>query len=317
MTFALKSGEAVGDGVRRLILRAIDRALGSILDPAAETHRTVHGVRRRCNEVRALLRLVRGGLDPSVYKTESARFRDLRHRLGGARDRAAALEAFDRLYEWAPPETDRGLILPLRHALAAERDRAPGASESPDLARVGETLSQARDSLGAMKLTADGFGAIAEGFTANYRRGRRALATARDLKDAESFHDWRKYVKHHRQHLRVLRPVWPALLKPLAREAAALAEALGDEHDLSVLALVLEERKSETDREAVRAALDLIAARRKILQADAVALGRRLYADKPKVACRRVQAWTEAWSAETRSARKGKKIVKMTRRQVA
>lgn len=310
MTFALKSGEAVGDGVRRLILRAIDRALGAILDPATDPHKTVHGVRRRCNEVRALLRLARGSLDPAVYTTEAARFRDLRHRLGGARDRAAALEAFDRLYAWAPPDTDRGLILPLRHALEAGRDQAIDMGPAPDLVRVGESLAQARSSLGAIELTAEGFDAIADGFTASYRRARKGMASARRAKDAESFHEWRKHVKHHRQHLRVLRPVWPAMLKPLAREAAQLAEALGDEHDLSVLALVLRDQKAETEGEAVRAALTLIAARRQMLQADAMALGRRLFADKPQVAGHRMEAWALAWRAESRPARKVKKVMK-------
>jgi CHAD domain-containing protein len=318
MTFALKSGEAVGDGVRRLILRAVDRALGAILDPAGDQHKAVHAVRRRCNEVRSLLRLARGSLDPALYTTENARFRDLRHRLGGARDRAAALEAFDRLYESAPPEADRGLILPLRHALAAERDRAPTATEAPDLARVGQSLAQARDSLAAIKLSADGFDAIAEGFTDSYRRARKGMAKARQSKDVDAFHEWRKQVKHHRQHLRVLRPVWPVLLKPLAREGAQLAIALGDEHDLAVLALVLNERKAEDDREAVRVAQALIARQRKILQMEAIATGRRLFAETPKAACRRVKGWTEAWIAEEKSMRNAKKkIIKTVGRNAA
>lgn len=317
MTFALKSGEAVGDGVRRLILRATDRALSAISDPAADTHRTVHGVRRRCNEVRALLRLARGSLDATVYKAENTRFRDLRHRLDSARDRAAALEAFDRLYEWAPPDTDRGLILPLRHALAAQRDGAPAGNEAPDLAQVSAVLAQARETLGAIRLQSHGFDAIAGGFTAGYRRSRKAMEAAQGSRDTEALHEWRKQVKHHRQHLRVLRPVWPALLKPLAREAAVLAETLGEEHDLSVLALVLGEQKAEAERTAVRAALDLIAVRRKILQTEAFALGRRLFADPPKVACRRMKAWADAWTAETKSARKVKKIVKTVGRKAA
>lgn len=307
MSFSLKPGEAMEDGVRRLILRAIDRALAALHDPAADPHRTVHGVRRRCNEVRALLRLVRGSLDPDLYRTETARFRDLRRRLGGARDRAATLEAFDRLYAAAPPETDRALILPLRHALAAQRDHAAAGEARPDLARAAEVLTQARDSLGGMTLRAEGFSAIAEGLTDSYRRGRRALAAARGTHAAEAFHEWRKDVKHHRQHLRVLRPLWPALMKPLAREAAQLAAWLGDEHDLAVLAQVLATDSPGFDKPAVRAAQDLITARRGHLQTDALALGRRFYADRPKVFCRRIAAWAEAWADDPNPVRKRKR----------
>ncbi len=297
MSFALKSGEPVGNSVRRLALRSIDRALSQILDLAGDPHKAVHDVRRRCNEVRALLRLVRGSIPRDVYLTESERFRSLRHLLGGARDSSAALEAFDRLATLAPPDIDRTMLLSVRKNLIALRDQAEeDAPPTADLAAIGETLTRAQDTFSALEFRKEGFEAIAEGLTATYRRGRKALKVALTSEDPEALHEWRKQEKHLRQHLRILRPVWPAIVKAMAREASVLAAFLGDDHDLFVLAALIDrEGKAVADRPTRKLLRKMIANRRKELQVEAFALGHRLYAEKPAAFRRRMADWVEIW----------------------
>ena len=85
-------------------------------------------------------------------------------------------------------------------------------------------------------------------------------------------------------------------MKVLAREAAVLAELLGDDHDLFVLAALLDsEGKAVADRPTRKLVRKMIAARRKELQAEAFVLGHCLYAEKPAAFQRRMAAWVKAW----------------------
>ncbi|MCA8950718.1 MAG: CHAD domain-containing protein, partial [Planctomycetes bacterium] len=69
-----------------------------------------------------------------------------------------------------------------------------------------------------------------------YRRGRKALRRADATAAPERFHELRKRVKDHLYHLRLLAPICPPLLGARRELADRLADLLGDEHDLTVLA---------------------------------------------------------------------------------
>ena len=57
----------------------------------------------------------------------------------------------------------------------------------------------------------------------------------------EDFHEWRKRVKYHWYHCRLLKNLYKPLMKARRDEAKHLADLLGDDHDLSMLDLLLTE----------------------------------------------------------------------------
>jgi CHAD domain-containing protein len=82
---------------------------------------------------------------------------------------------------------------------------------------------------------------------------------ARDERSLESLHEWRKRVKDVWYHLRLLQPVCGRTVRGQAKEASRLADVLGEDHDLGVLNMTLDqiERDLATVRreaEAIRAA---------------------------------------------------------------
>ena len=86
----------------------------------------------------------------------------------------------------------------------------------------------------------DGFDGLEDGLRSSYAA--RAVTRLADLgphPDAEDLHELRKRVKDHWYHVRLLRAAWPPVMTAWADEAHVLAEQLGDDHDLSVLAAVL------------------------------------------------------------------------------
>jgi CHAD domain-containing protein len=118
-----------------------------------------------------------------------------------------------------------------------------------------------------------------------YARGRDALAAVERERSVEALHEWRKRVKDLWYHQRLLRDAWETPLKALADESHRLADLLGDDHDLAMLADRLAGAGPSPDTEAIRA---LIVERRAELQDEALRLGRRLYVEKPRSYGRRL-----------------------------
>ena len=125
-----------------------------------------------------------------------------------------------------------------------------------------------------------------------------AAATSGRLQAAptvEALHEWRKRVKDLWYHHTLLRELWPPVMQAVGDEAHELADRLGDDHDLAVLADWVREH-AEAEPEFFEA----VERRRTELQAEAMALGERLYADKPRAYVRRLR---RLWNAAQASVR--------------
>jgi CHAD domain-containing protein len=112
------------------------------------------------------------------------------------------------------------------------------------------------------------------------------------------FHDWRKRCKRLREQLLVL---WPdAQDEPgrLIHELGRLADLLGKDHDLAYMQVVLADGLALADLpDEGRRLLRWVAEERTVLQGRAAALGRELYAARPREFARRMRRLLEAGAA--------------------
>ena len=82
------------------------------------------------------------------------------------------------------------------------------------------------------------------------------------------------------------------MMKTLGCEVSTLGDLLGDEHDLSLLRNYLQDSANSDGHKASAAAgIRLVETRRRELRRAALALGQRLFADKPRVVERRLLHW--------------------------
>ncbi len=110
-----------------------------------------------------------------------------------------------------------------------------------------------------------------------------------------SFHLWRKRVRYLRYQMELLAPVWPQVIGGLARDLSNLAEGLGAEHDLALLAELVERQPSLAPDSAHRhLLLALLRQNRHDLQLVMRRLGQRIYHEPPGVFVKRLGAY---WSA--------------------
>jgi CHAD domain-containing protein len=269
--YRLKEGEPLPDGIVRIARGRIDHATDELRGSTDSTaEEAVHEARKDMKKLRALLRLMRGELGETVFARENACFRDAARELAGARDTDAMIETLSKL------ELPDRLGWELRKTIQAGR-AANGAEDRGAAARDAVAiLREARRRVGEWPLELESFDAVAGGLERTYRRGRRDFRAVRAEPTTEALHEWRKRVKELWYHHTLLRPLWPPVMGAVGDEAHELADRLGDDHDLAVLAdwVARNAGGGEEFTEAVER-------RRAALQADALELGARLYAEKP------------------------------------
>ncbi len=268
-------------------------------DLEADRVEAVHTARKSIKKERSLLRLVRGSLDPGARRHENAALRDAARTLAGARDAAVMTETLDALAERYVGQLPHHAFTALHDRLEeGAGDRGPSRSE---VSGAASELAAARARLDGQALQHRGWDALEPGLRRGYRRGRKAFALVRDAPSAENLHAWRKRVKDLWYHLRLLTPACGPAVRGQAKDAHALADLLGDDHDLAVLRQTLIGLAGgvAVDLDAV---LGLIDHRRRVLQAQAVALGERVYAERPKAFVRRVRTCWQAGRRQRREA---------------
>jgi CHAD domain-containing protein len=294
MEYTIQRDETVSAGVTRIIDGKVETAIGHI-DSEMDRHETVHEVRKRCKEVRAALRLVRGVLP--TYSAENAHYRDAARRISEIRDAQALVETFDdhvtsavesrgRLDD-ATMEDVRAALVDRRETMAAEQDL------DGQLGTVREELVEGRQRVAGLPIATEGFDAVAGGLGKSYKRARNRMAEAYEDPETERFHEWRKRVKYHRYHSRLLRSIWVRPMKARRAELKTLSDLIGDEHDLAVFLEVMNEEElfgAET-RETLQ---EVITARRAELRREGRPVGERLFAEKPDRLVERLRSYWEA-----------------------
>ena len=297
MSYRLQFDEPLERNLSRIAIEQLDRASAELQGQAGDRAEAVHQLRKRCKKIRGLLRLFRDSLD-ETYSQENAWFRDLARRFSGARDAEAMLECLDKLCNSFEEDLESDAFATVRDALAKRKSELKEDADLPD--RIAAAIAELQDARGRVlgwRLDNDGFAAVEGGLLRTYRRARKAMRAAFAEPSPERFHEWRKRVKYHWYHLRLLRDIWPAPMKALAAETKQLADLLGDDHDLAVLQDTLQ-AEEPGDRDEIATLLSLAQKRQEQLKAAAQTQGWRLFNGKPKELRGRLHACWQARECE-------------------
>lgn len=297
MSYRLKRKESIGEGIRRIVRQEIDTAIDHFGDDGGSLNKTAHEVRKHCKKIRGALRLVRFSFDD--YGDENARFRHLARELSGIRDAHVMQATHHNLVKHISSDPPESSIAALNEVFESHTASAlENVAQSLETVRVG--LDSARKRVDAWSIGGGDFEAIAGGLRDSYRLAKNGLRRCRRRIEARNLHEWRKRVKYHWCHMRLLNNVWPEIIGARAVSADRLSDVLGDHHDIEVyLAFLCGVRGKET-AEAVGAVQRYAGERRVTLQEASLALGTRLFAEKPKRFVERVEAYWNAWRPAAR-----------------
>jgi CHAD domain-containing protein len=311
MAYRIEPAEPISTALRRIVAEEVDAAVDALgrvhlaADPEA-----VHEVRKHTKKLRALFLLVSGSAGASRVEAARRSVAEAARTLAPARDAHVLAGTLAALRQRAvaadadvAPFTTVGICMAEATAAASDVSTA----ELPDAAQHASWLLTAVVAQVVDWDVSDDRGAVADALADGYGAGRRRLrrlarATANadrppaDLAvmPMDMAHAWRRRVKQHWYHLRLVAPVAPDVLAPQVALFDELGEALGVDHDL---ALLVERLADDPDRWGGAAAAAAVAHEAGAWRADlavrASELGRQVYVDQPRTVRRRFRAWLD------------------------
>jgi CHAD domain-containing protein len=279
--------------VRRILVEWIASAV-AVLNKKRVTDADIHDARKQLKKARAALRLLRGSIGEIAYRRENAALRDAARPLGAARDSRVLVAALDTLLERHQSTLNPVRLHKLRRILRQEQTHSRRALTRAVITKQRTALRAVIKRSERWRLRGDDWTVISDGFARSYRRARKKFAAAKDSRDTECLHDWRKQVKYLWHQVQIVQPLRPGKIGALANRCHKLADNLGDDHDLAVL-----RSKIQSHAQALDHARDLdellrrLDRRRVQLQDKAFGQASRLFADKPSVFAQHLSRYWE------------------------
>jgi len=300
MPYHLKLNEPVPSAITRIVREQLDSAVDELRGKAGGTKdKAIHEARKCVKKIRGVLRLVRAEMGDS-YRLENGELRKASGQLSELRNATAILEVFDHL-ELKGQKGSR-----IRQGLVRRKHRADRQAHIDDmLTRVADSLQAVEKRVKEWPLKTDGFEAIRPGLKKTFRQAKQGLAYARKHQAPEDFHDWRKRLKNHWYHVRLLESLWTDVMVGYEKSLKDVETWLGDDHNLVVLreALLSDDEFRDMSKD-VESCLDLIEKYQKQLRDSALSEGERIYDEKPGQYTARMKHLWSAWQAEPKSLSK-------------
>ena len=296
MSYQLRVGEKLGDGVRRVCRRQIELAIAVSRSQRTGDHSPVHETRKHLKRARAALRLLCGAVSREEFARMNKKLRRVADLISDIRDAEVRFQTMRHLGQLLRIEDDdivqeaqAFLGLELESFLAAFSDWKEEAARR---------LKKVRSGMKDWPVDCLTCKQIGQTVQQTYKRGRKNLRKANATPTAENFHEFRKHAKELMYQLRILQPLHPPLFQQLVSQLEIITEKLGSAHDLAFLErrLIKHKRHGADDR-AAGALSELIGLREKELQRTAAVLGEKFYRERPKDFARRISGFLDAWES--------------------
>ena len=278
MSYRLKAKESVPEGIRRVVVEEIESAEKELNGQGSKRETAIHEARKSIKKIRGVLRLMRPELG-NVYRDENRRFRAIGRRLSEVRDTAAAIEVFDSLVEKFTANLRKNSLDSVRRGLQKIKSETEERVNLDKLTQqTASTLRAAEKRLKTWPLRTDGFDAIALGLELTYRAGRNALDQVKKTPTPENYHYFRRRVKDHWYHVRLLQSVWTEVMQAHEASLKNIETWLGDDHNLVVLCERMhKEPEKFGDDKSIQLFISLAEQHQQELRENAISFGERVY----------------------------------------
>jgi CHAD domain-containing protein len=268
---------------RAALVRSAAGAAAEFPGPGEAAPEKIHDVRKTLKEARAIGRLFLHGLGEPARVTIAA-LAAIRRQTGRARDLDVMAHRLERL---APPaEVSKPLMAAIARERAAARRARRGLAAATPRARLAAIARRVEE----WDVSAVGRGEIVAAVARTYRQARRRGRWAFASDDPALLHAFRARVVDLRYQLALLSCAWPEALTAQAEALDELREALGDHHDLQVLAEFAVERGG-VSAEALEELKIRVEARQRKLRRRAETESGRLFAETPRAFAARLDAY--------------------------
>lgn len=237
----------------KIALAQVNEAIRLAASKERNAPDSVHELRRISKRLRSLWRLVRPfAAEKNLSKEADKSLRAAARLLSRHRDAHIVRKTLRRIERNAKTDSERKAIGRIIEALKTLISQKV-APRLPDIrwGKISKTLQQEAERW--KTLQEQGENDWREGVVQTYRKGRRLASRAFADNRPETFHSWRKWVKHLAIQLDALSENGLKVDSKLRKKIAQLAERLGNYHDLdNVRQMVREHLETATDFRTVQ-----------------------------------------------------------------
>lgn len=279
MPYVFHKSESVTNAAQRVGRELLDETLKTIRDPKVTLDVRTHEARKAIKKLRGMLRLVepkskRGPNERAIDKE----LRDTARKLAPFRDSDVMRAALQ-----TAAKSSHGLIddevADKIHAYITDRTPVETSMQAVSLALYATDVTSIADKLAASEILTRNLKALEASYlrTCNtaYTLLKKVLA---GKATEEEFHEWRKFVKYHFYHTRLLAGIYGKPARKRANDANELEELLGQHHDLAVLS-----ERIAANRRKIKKVCDIdqlliyLSERQDVLEERALKLGQSLF----------------------------------------
>jgi hypothetical protein len=288
-------GEDLRQAFRRVAAAEIERARSGLESLDMDRAEAIHRARRSFKKLRALLRLAKPSLG-AAHATENRRWRDAGRLLASARNVTAQQAAFEKLLTRCHFDLSDEQAALLRQSLSPpDPSHAVTSKETErNVHKVIATLNRAERQLDHLNWPGK-VDKLERGLRSAQRRLVRSFEAVCEDERPELLHEWRKRLKDHASQIGLLRNVLPSGVKATRQVAETVADLLGEERDLWLLAERLQKQRAPRLKSLRNQLLTQIEGDRRLLREAALGQGRRLSSKKPsRYADKLARAWERA-----------------------
>jgi len=269
--------DSIGDRLQQFALAQFDLATTCLTETRRKPETAIHETRRCLKRIRALLRMVRTQLAPSIYDRENLYLRNIGQRLAALRDAAIMQETLKSLKKQTTDPLARSTWRELQKELATARTPLV-QRQKKRMATTAAKLRTARTRAEKWELEFSDITVVQKGVQKVYRQGRRAMKRVLKEPTAENFHEWRKQVNHLRHQLQIVQTLKLGKVRASLEASKTLANLLGRKNDIAVLSRHLCRRKSTISKSTKQAIRKIASAHDQPLDTAVRELGQQFYA---------------------------------------
>jgi CHAD domain-containing protein len=291
MAYRLRRNKSPANELSRVVAQQFQQALEEIGGQSASRTEAIHEARKHVKKIRAVLRLFQKKLGKD-YRIHNRRLRAIAHQLSSLRDADANAETMKAVRNHYPRLITAPIFTAVCRGLSS-RKRGTVARVDPDrlLLRVERELRRTAKSLPRQIRRQGKYAVVRAGVARGYRRARKAMDDVHADPEDTRFHTWRRRVKDHWYHMRLLEDL-AAKAQARARRLKRLETVLGDDHNLVLLReTILSAPARFGDERTTALVLGCIAKYIRALRRRSLKLGERTFASTAGVFRQSIDSW--------------------------
>lgn len=283
MPYVFRKSESVTKATRRVARELLDETAQLIRNPKITLDVRTHEARKAIKKLRGMLRLIESSSHQG--RADRALDKDLRNvarKLAPYRDsdvmRAALQVAAKGSHGLLDDKTAEAI-----HDCVTEHASVETSTQAVSLALYATDMTSLSDKIASSKIHTRNLAALKRSYLKTCNTAQELMRKIMTGKPTEEdFHEWRKFVKYHFYHTRLLAGIYGKQARRRAKDANELEEILGQHHDLAVLGERIKAHRRQIKKVCdVDKLLRYLAEQQKEMEKEAMALGRKLF---PKTA---------------------------------